>query len=242
VNSDVHTLSGAYALNALNSEDRHRFTEHLESCAACRQEVRELRDVAARLGASEEMAPPADLKARVLAAAREHPQLPPLVPDRERRTQVRGGRRLPWLVAAAAAAVLIVAGAVGYAQWEEWVSPSEQLAAGVARVFEAPDARRLTTRTADGATVSVAASPSLDRMALDTDGLHTLDEDEVYQLWTIHDGAATSAGLLDADQGAAMAMPDEGSAVALTVEPAGGSVQPTSDPIVTVTPSRLVAQ
>ncbi|NUR09976.1 MAG: zf-HC2 domain-containing protein, partial [Nocardioidaceae bacterium] len=66
---DLHTLSGAYVLDALSAEEAEEFRLHLEGCAACRDEVRELRQAAAEMGASEALAPPAALRARVLAAA-----------------------------------------------------------------------------------------------------------------------------------------------------------------------------
>ena len=39
MSTDLHTLSGAYALNALSPEEAEEFRKHLEACAACRQEV-----------------------------------------------------------------------------------------------------------------------------------------------------------------------------------------------------------
>lgn len=239
MNTDVHTLSGAYAIDALSPEEAKRFSSHLQACPACRQEVRELQAAAARLGASEAATPPAHLKARVISAAAEHPQLPPRV--RHRGTEMRRRRQkwLPRLMVAAAAAVLIVAGAIGYDQLQAPEDHDDQLATGVVRVFEAPDAHHATTPTSIGGTVSVATAPSLNKMALDTDRLPDLEDDKVYQLWTIADGTAASAGLLIPDRGAAMELPGEGTMVALTVEPAGGSEQPTSEPIMTVTPSEL---
>ena len=35
---DIHTLSGAYALGALDADEAGAFEGHLESCAACREE------------------------------------------------------------------------------------------------------------------------------------------------------------------------------------------------------------
>lgn len=233
MNTDVHTLSGAYAINALSPEEARRFRSHLQSCPPCRQEVRELQSAAARLAASEAATPPADLKARVISAAAKHPQLQPPVRHRDAETW------LPRLAVAAAAAVLVAAGAIGY----DWLQTSDtedgQLATRVVRVFEAPDAHQMTTPTSNGGRVSVATSPSLNKMALDTDRLPELEADKVYQLWTIADGTASSAGLVNPDRGAAMELPDEGTTVALTVEPAGGSEQPTSEPIMTVTPSKF---
>ncbi|MEX2458370.1 MAG: anti-sigma factor [Actinomycetota bacterium] len=60
--------------------------------------------------------------------------------------------------------------------------------------------------------------------------------ERVYQLWLLRDGEAVPAGLLDVDdrgQGAHVMTGDmsDVSAVALTIEPAGGSPQPTTEPI-----------
>ena len=60
-------------------------------------------------------------------------------------------------------------------------------------------------------------------------------DDRDYQLWVVADGSPVSAGVLDLDSGTAQssvsAVP-EGAALALTVEPTGGSEQPTTDPVV----------
>jgi anti-sigma-K factor RskA len=62
--------------------------------------------------------------------------------------------------------------------------------------------------------------------------LRALRSDEVYQLWTVHDGRTTSAGVMG--QGPGMMLVDgiKGvEALAVTVEPKGGSKAPTTDPI-----------
>jgi len=74
---DLHTLSGAYVLDALSPDEAEEFRLHLEQCQACRDEVRELQQAAATMGAREALTPPAELRARVLAAADRQPQLPP---------------------------------------------------------------------------------------------------------------------------------------------------------------------
>ena len=48
---DLHTLAGAYAIDALSAEEAREFVKHLEECEACRDEVRELQSAAATLGA-----------------------------------------------------------------------------------------------------------------------------------------------------------------------------------------------
>jgi anti-sigma-K factor RskA len=234
MSTDLHTLSGAYAVDALSSEEAEEFRSHLAACSACRDEVRELRDAAALMGASEATPPPAHLKATVLSAAARQPQLPPRV---SRLGEADKRRWSPRILAAAAAVVLVVAAGIGYNEMQQ---PDQVQATPVAQVFNAPDARRATMETSNGGQISVATSPSLNKMAVDTDELPALEAGQVYQLWAIEDDTPHSAGLLeDPDQGAAMEMPAEGIAVAITVEPAGGSDQPTTEPIMEVVPSEV---
>ena len=88
----------------------------------------------------------------------------------------------------AAAAVLIAAAGIGFLQMRDEAVPGSTLAASVVRVFEAPDAHRATVETVNGGKVSVATSPSLNRMAVDTDELPDLKDGQVYQLWAVADG------------------------------------------------------
>ncbi|WP_231724564.1 anti-sigma factor domain-containing protein [Deinococcus actinosclerus] len=55
-------------------------------------------------------------------------------------------------------------------------------------------------------------------------------QDRVYQLWRIEDGKPVSAGLFDG-QGVVLPRVQAGQTVAVSVEPAGGSEQPTTTPI-----------
>ena len=233
MSTDLHTLSGAYAVDALSPEEAAEFRKHLEACPACRDEVRELCEAAALMGASEATAPPTHLKARVLAAADRQAQVPPK--DRHH-DATKTSRWRPRILSAAAAVLLVVAGGIGINQIQQ--EPNSTLAAAVTQVFESPDAHKATMETTNGGKISVATSPSRNEMAVDTDELPDLDEGQVYQLWAIADGQAESAGLLeDPTKGAAMEMPAEGTDVAITIEPSGGSEQPTTDPIMSVDPS-----
>jgi len=74
---ELHTLTGAYALDALDSAERDRFTRHLPRCPLCENEVRGLQETAARLGVAVAAVPPGYLRARVLTAAANIRQLPP---------------------------------------------------------------------------------------------------------------------------------------------------------------------
>jgi anti-sigma-K factor RskA len=246
---EVHTLSGAYALDALDAAEAAVFREHLVGCDACRQEVRELRAVTARMGAVETAQPPADLRARVLAAADRTPQLPPVPRDEEpapvvplaqpdRSSTPRPRRRWDRLVMAAAAVLLVGGGAIGIGQVlgdpDPQPTPAQQ-------VFEAGDARTLDEPTANGGTLHVAVSPARDEMAVDTSELPTLGGGQVYQLWTIGaDDTVVSVGVIEEPGGSAtMGLPPAGTKVAVTIEPEGGSEQPTRAPIVAVEPASV---
>ncbi len=228
---DLHTLSGAYALNALSAEEAAEFSTHLEQCPSCRQEVQELQDVAARLGAVEATPPPAALKDRILAAADQQPQLPPKVTPIE---QARSRRWVARVSSAAAAVVLLAAAVLGITR--PWQSDSTTVAAPVSQVFEAPDAHTATVTTANGGRLRVATSAERGEMAVETRGLPKL-EHRTYQMWAVRNDRATSVGLIDdLKAGKVMPIPAAGTTVAITVEPAGGSKRPTGRTIVTMDP------
>lgn len=228
MSTDLHTLSGAYAIDALSPGEADSFERHLDECPACRDEVRELQAVAARMGASEAIAPPSALRSRVLEAADRQPQLPPKVTSLAERRQ----RRVPRLVGAAAA-VILLAGAVAGVVTRPWEQHSAQVSANpVSEVFDAPDAHVSTIKTADGHRLRLATSLYSGRMALETDTLRRLKHKEVYQMWAKHNGRVTSIGVVqDLEQGKVIPIPTYGTTIAITVEPEGGSRRPTSAPI-----------
>ena len=84
-NDDLHELTAAYALDALDGEERKAYEAHLRDCAACRAELASLaRTVGALAFASEGPPPPGDLRSRIVSAA--HAEPPNVVALRPRRT------------------------------------------------------------------------------------------------------------------------------------------------------------
>ena len=66
-----------YALGALDADERRAFAAHLETCARCQAELRDLQKVNAALGMTAPREdPPASLRARTLAFATAQPQEP----------------------------------------------------------------------------------------------------------------------------------------------------------------------
>lgn len=233
MSTDLHTLSGAYAVDALSDDEARLFDTHLEGCQSCRDEVSELQDAAARMGASEAVTPPPALRARILAAVDREAQLPPFV------TSIHAAPSRRWtaqLVAAAAAVVLVLTGGFVALQAQR---DDSSVVASTSVVFAASDAHTKTVDTDHGRVV-VATSPSLGQVAVDTNGLDSLTGRKVYQMWTIHSGTFTSQGLVeDLKAGKVMSMPSDGTTVAITVEPAGGSERPTTRPIVALDPKTV---
>ncbi len=243
--ASLHELSGAYTLHALDDHEAARFERHLEGCAACRDEVDGLRDAAAAMGAAEASHPPRRLRDRVLAAAAMTPQLPrESVADGPtsrpaRPVEARLRRVSAWVAGLAVAAVLVVVAVLG-AVVPRSGDDEPALAAAVVQVFDAPDAHTTTVPTDNGGRLRVATSATRDEMAVDTTDLPDLDAGRVYQLWAVSGDTTASAAVLDVpEEGAAMEMPAPGTRVILTVEPAGGSQQPTTRAIADVDPSSV---
>ena len=78
MSDDIHALSGAYAVDALDDVERARFERHLAGCSACQAEVESLVAAASELSVPTETAPPPSLRAKVLVDISTVRPLPPL--------------------------------------------------------------------------------------------------------------------------------------------------------------------
>jgi anti-sigma factor RsiW len=231
---DPHLLSGAYALDALDPEERAAFEQHLAECPQCAEEVRGFEETAARLGDAASVPVPAHLRDAVLDQVRRTPQERPVVVPLRRR------RRLAGSLAAAAVAAAVLGGVTVYAVDQH--RDAEQLRvqrSELDEVLGAPDATFATAPVKGGGIVKVVVSPRTDRAVMVLSQLPALDEEHDYQMWTQVGDEMVSAGVVPRDEHGRvgthlMEGVDEVSAVALTVEPAGGSDGPSSDPIALV--------
>lgn len=230
--NDIHALSGAYAVDALDDLERIRFERHLKDCDTCSAEVAGLRETAAVLAAAAEATPPAALRDRVLTDIRSVRPLPPEVTPVE--VVGRRARRFPRLVAAAAAA-LVLAGGVGLAVDRPWEESSVQPVA--AQVMEAGDAVSHTVKVDGGGSATVWHSRDLGKAVLVTEGVPDAPEGKVYEMWLQDDeGAMIPAGLMTGGDATVVLEGDASQAtgVGITVEPEGGSEEPTSAPVALV--------
>lgn len=232
--SDVHKLTGAYAVDAVDDLERARFEQHLAECEDCRAEVAELRETAALLAESTAVAPPAALRASVLAGISQIRPLPPEVPVLAPRSapEHRSGRRAwtPFLVAAALA---LVAG-VGALIVQPWGGDDVPRLTAAEQVLQAPDAEEVVVDLGEAGRATVTRSKSHDRAVITTEDMVAAPDGKDYELWFIDGDTFTSAGLMPdvADQTVVLdGSASDAAAVGITVEPDGGSKQPTSDPL-----------
>ncbi|MFF1416988.1 anti-sigma factor domain-containing protein [Streptomyces sp. NPDC058280] len=242
ITADLHTLTGAYALHALAPQERADFERHLEACPACSQEVRELAATAARLGQAVTVTPPPGLKQVVLRRIATERQDPPRVTPQSRPGGgAARGRALSRFALAACLAAAAAFGGVAVWQHQEardaqrQAQASQQRAEALATVLAAPDAKITTGKLTDGATGTVVVSRDRDKAAFIASGMPKPPSGKVYQLWYNDGGKMRAAGLMDPVNGSdavLMAGPvGAASGMGITVEPVGGSAQPTSDPL-----------
>jgi anti-sigma factor RsiW len=226
VTASVHSLIGPYALDAVNDLERAAFDRHLSECDACRAEVDELREAAARLADGAWSVPPPALRENVLAAIGSVRQIAPASP-----APVRAPRRLR-LVTAAAAVVVAAAGAATavYAIQDHRVRVEQSRTEAVRALLAAPDLVLKEGTVTGGGRVTVATSKLRDAgvIMLAADAAPT--GGRVFELWTIRSSGPVSVGTLVPGQTAAIQVVngmDQASGVGVSVEPPGGSKTPT---------------
>jgi anti-sigma-K factor RskA len=258
---DLHTLTGAYALDALDpGSELTRFNKHLSRCQSCASEVRGFREVATAMAFAATTEPPPELRDQVMAAVARTRQLPPEVRTHARPRRTRSAAPwIPWLSGAIATAAIAVAVFFGFAQahtqneLNQARAQNQALAAAQARVeaalsqarehdqalaqiLGAPHVTLLSQRTTKGGVAVVVLDAATRKLVVATSGLPALPVGQVYQLWLIGPVKIVSAGLLPTAQNGVTTPVVatgivKGDKLGLTVEPAGGSKQPTTTPI-----------
>lgn len=230
---EIHALSGAYAVDALDAEEKALFEEHLAACPACQAEVAGLREATASLAQSAETEPPAALRDRVLAEIRTVRPLPPEVRSAAPATV----RALPLrrrLTAFAVAAALLGVAGVGTVVWHETTTSDQGRLSAADRVLRASDARRVSLSLEGGGSASVVRSVSEGKAVLIAKDMPAAPSDRVYELWLqTPAGAMVPAGTMTGGDATVVLEGDAAKATAagITVEPKGGSKTPTTAPI-----------
>lgn len=156
-----------------------------------------------------------------------------------RTAQRRWFARPAIIAASAAAAVILFFGGTIVGGAIAGHDSTQQQASALAQINAAPDAQRASAAVTGGGTATLVWSAQLGTSALIANDLPNLPNDKTYELWYIREGKATPAGTMDA-AGAGSTWKvlagtmKAGDTVGVTVEPSGGSPQPTTNPIVAI--------
>jgi hypothetical protein len=233
---------GAFALDALDGDEREQVERHVRECRACQTEVDEHREVVSYLAPTSTGAPDG-LWDRIAGSLEETPpplQMPPapVVPiERARR------RAMPSRVAAVAAAVAAVAvvGIVGVNVVDDdragrdvaAQAPAAQLDRTVRAAVADPRARRIELVSADERLRADTVVLPDGTGYLVSSNLPELRAGRTYQLWALVGSNKISVGVLGAKPGqAGFKAAADAWGFAITEEMAGGVVASRNDPVV----------
>jgi hypothetical protein len=224
MSNDPHDLLAAYALDALDDDDRERFEAHLPECEECTEQLALLREpVSALAYAAEGPVPPRELRDRIIEGARaEH-----------RAAVIKLPRRNWALGAAAAVAAAAAALAIGLGLWANSLSNSldrERSANAAYKQAAELLAARATAKPLTGADGSLLVADN-GRAAIVVCGLAGAPSAKTYQAWVISGKAPVPAGLFRGGSGCSPVLLTQrvpkNATVAVTLERAGGATSPT---------------
>ena len=225
-------LKEAYALGALSEEERREVEEYLGTHPELRAEVDDLESVANLLAlAPREYEPSPKLRRDLMNRISSSPDATPATDPSSR----QGGLwRLFGPGGLAAAAVLALV-AIGMFAWNASLQEENQALQG--------ELQGQRTYALQGTGVAQEVQGEVvrlgdERTVLVAEDLPSPPEGETYEAWILRDDVPEPAGLFEPNETGSAAAPIEGSiegadAVAVTVEPSGGSSSPTSDPLIT---------
>jgi anti-sigma-K factor RskA len=233
MSDDAHVLDllPAYAIGGLDADEARIVEEHLLSCWICRAESAVFQDVVGQLSLALPAAvPPPDLKDRLLQRVQTARPQQPIPVARSARSWLE--RLLPvWGLASFALIILLAV--FSLALWQRLNHLEFLTSPGGMRAvpLSSPDA-------ASRATGFIVISADGDEGAIVVDGLPPLGESLQYQVWLIRDGQRTSGAVFSTDEksygGTRIKVSGsllEYSAVGITIEPFGGSPQPTGEKV-----------
>jgi anti-sigma factor RsiW len=227
--NDTHVLDllPAYVLGSLDPDEANQVEEHLFSCWICRDESTAYQTVAEQISfAAPAAAPDPELKERLMQRARK---APPQRPVPARRSQRPWLERLLPVWSLASFGLIIALAAFGLSLWQRLNQLEFLTAPGGMRAIPLN-----ATEEVLSATGFVLVGADGRDGAIVVDGLPPLDESQQYQVWLVRDGKRTSGAIFSTDEasygGTRIRVAGsllEYSALHVTIEPAGGSPQPT---------------
>jgi hypothetical protein len=218
---DIHELTAAYSLDALDEADARDYEEHLRDCPRCRDELRDLSEAASALAyAAPAPPPPPALRNRILTEVRRDRSN--VIPLRARRT----------LFATAGLAAVAACAAIGLGFWAFSLQDSldEEREANRAqdtaiRLISDPDSTRASLSGGNG---TLVVGPDRSGLLVLSD-VEAAPEGKDYEAWVAEDAEPRPAGLFDGGS-ERIVMLDRpvppGATVMVTLEDEGGVQQP----------------
>ena len=221
MSNDPHDLLAAYALDALDDDERERFEQHLADCEDCTEQLAMLREpVAALAYAAEGPVPPKDLRDRIIEGARAEP----------RAAVIKLPRRNWALGAVAAVAVAAACLAIGLGVWAHSLSSSLDRERSARSQLDGLLGENARAKPLIGANGSLIVNRS-GKGAILVCGLADAPSSKTYEAWVISGNAPKPAGLFRGGSGCnpvflTQQVPSNAT-VAVTLERAGGATSPT---------------
>jgi anti-sigma-K factor RskA len=260
INEQLDELIDLYALGALEPDEMQQVEDYLARSSHARDLLAESKRVTAALAwTPEQRDPPAGAYERfqqrmaplVAPAASPAPATPtsgspPAAPAPSLWERLRQAL-LPQQRWAGALMALLLIAAIGLGGWNLALRREVTMAQRVGQQYQeltallASPATRLVALESTGAPggrTQVLVNAERNEGYLVAAGLAPLPASQTYQLWLIADGVPLSVGTFDVDaQGGAATLlrglpaPGAENLLGITVEPSGGSAQPTTTPI-----------
>jgi predicted anti-sigma-YlaC factor YlaD len=236
---EISELLGAYALDAVEPEERLLVEEHLADCPRCRAEVADHREVATLLAHGGSDAP-AGLWDRIAGTLEAAPPRLDLAPVR-RLDQARAARRrIPaaaGLLLGAAAAVLVVLLGVQVRDQDHRINDlqtalRDPLAPAFDVALDAPGSKVLELASANGGLAVRGAVTAEGVGYLRAASLPRLGTGRTYQLWGMNGLDLVSLGVLGERPTVIQFQASRFSGFAITEEDAPGVVRSSNAPVV----------
>jgi hypothetical protein len=139
--------------------------------------------------------------------------------------------RLLWLAAAAAVVAVIGVLAAITIRQQDRIADLQAQNGRVIEVITAPDAELVYVPVATGGSGTIVSSREFGKAVVTMTGLPKLSDTLIYELWLMGPGSVKPAGLIDVSSGPQLLNLGDAAEIGPTVEPDGGSKQPTSKPV-----------
>ncbi|RVW04471.1 anti-sigma factor [Rhodococcus spongiicola] len=226
MDDDLIEWAHLLALHALDDDDRSKLEARL---AGADETTRAEFDTAVRL-AHETMAAASSLVAATPPASLRHDLLRRVSGDEVSKRRANKRRWRMAIASAAAAAALLVGGIVIGSEFTQ-TPPTMPVAA---QILDAPDMQSSSAEIPGGGTATAMYSREANAAMLVMNGVTPPRPDTVYQMWLVRGDQQTPAGTMSPGQvapttTAVLENIDGATQLGFTVEPSGGSTQPTGD-------------